>query len=707
MATPISSHSKKKYLLRFIVFSVILFLVIFVVSGVAFLSSMRQVIRVNKGNELTRRLEIKQMKLETSVNNRIELTMRLAESPLIMHFFSDPENPELKTMALEEIDAYRNSFKGSKIFWVNNADKIFYTDDAAPYEVDPDLPVNYWYNMTLHETKTYNFNINYNPDLYVTNLWINAPIFDQQGKPLGIVGTGTDITKFINDLYREHDDKTSFYLFNSSGEITGAKNVELVIDKKHIESELDTLMEILSTAKGLRPNEIRTFDSPLGKVAIGTVPALEWYSVEIWADGIDDYKNHVSIVFMAMLAVVALIIIISNIFVANLLKTLHKIMDSLEATSHYKSEFLARMSHEIRTPMHAILGMSELALREQNIERVHDIKRAGTNLLTIINDILDFSRIEQGKLEIFSEDYLFSELIEDVINTISIKAAESQLEFRVAIDDQIPKSLIGDETRVRQIMLNILNNAVKYTPAGFVALSVNGIEIDADTMNLIIEVTDSGKGIRERDIDRLFKDFEQLSHVANKGIEGTGLGLAITRNLLEAMDGSVAVQSEYGKGSTFTVMLPQGISRKEILDSSSRENNALRFKAPWAKVLVVDDTPINRMVAKGLLELCAIQVHTCTSGEEAVETVKTKEYDLVFMDHMMPGIDGVEAVAIIRKLEGERFQTLPIVALTANAIAGMEEMFLQNGFNDYLSKPIDIQKLNVVLEKWIPAKKET
>ena len=688
---------------RFIAFSATLFLVILVVSSGAFLFSMRQITRINKGNKLTQHLEIVQVKLESSVNSEIELVTKMAKSPLIMRFFSDPQNPALKTIAQEEISAYCKTFKESKFFWVNDIDKIFYMDDAESYVLDPQLPANYWYNMTLYETDTYNFNINYNPDLNVTNLWVNVPVLDWHGKPIGMMGVGIDITVFINDLYRKHEGATLFYLFNSAGEITGAKNVEQVIAKEFIEDEFGMPDKLLALAKSLRPNETRPFDSPLGRAAIGTVPALEWYSVAVMPDSIDDYMNPITAVFIAMLAVIALITIIFNIFVANFLVALKKTMYSLETTSRYKSEFLARMSHEIRTPMNAILGMSEIALREQNVEHVHEIKRAGTSLLSIINNILDFSKIESGKLEIIPTDYLFSTLIDNVSCIIKARALEACLEFKVDIDNQLPKAFFGDETRIRQIILNLLGNAVKFTSKGFVSLSVRGIKLSADTIRLTIKVVDSGKGIKEGDIARLFRDFEQLSQVANKDIEGTGLGLAITQSLVEAMGGHITVESEYGKGSTFTVTLLQKVSHKETFDAGK---DALTFKAPSAKVLVVDDTPINLVVAKRLLALCEIQVHTCTSGEAAVAAVQAEEYDLVFMDHMMPGMDGIEATATIRSLEGEHFQTLPIVALTANAIVGMEEMYLQHGFNDYLSKPIDIQKLNSILEKWIPAKKQ-
>ena len=707
MTLQAASQSKTRYLSHFIVFSAALFLVIFVVSSVAFFLSTRQITRTNNGNELMRMLDAERTKLETSVNSKIAIILKMAESPLMERYFSDPENPEIKEIASEEIASYRRALSES-VFWINDIDKMFYFDEQEPYLVNPDLPENYWYKMTLYDTEVYNFNINYNPDVKVINLWINAPVFDKGHNPIGMVGSGVDISVFVRHIYEMYDGKADLYFFNSKGEITGSRNMEHVIAKTHIEDLLGSADGIFTKAQELVPGKMRSFDSPLGKVAIGTVPLLEWYSVAVKPDSIDDYINHVFTVFVVMLAVMALIIIIFNVFIANFLKSLQKTMDSLESTSRYKSEFLARMSHEIRTPMNAILGMSELALRgehghERMREYVFTIKRSGSNLLAIINDILDFSKIESGKLEIVPVDYLFASLISDVTNIVKIKVQESGLEFKMSIDNQIPKALFGDEVRVRQVILNILSNAVKYTSEGFVSLTVRGKVVAADKVILTIEVADSGRGIKKEDIERLFEDFVQFDLLGNKGIEGTGLGLAITRNLVSAMGGEISVRSEYGSGSLFTVSLPQGISHKEAFDA---EKIALILRAPNARVLVVDDVSINRMVAKGLLEAHEIGVDTCQSGQEALDAVQAKEYDLVFMDHMMPDMDGIETTAIIRSLVGERFQTLPIIALTANAITGVEDMFLESGFNDFLSKPIDTQKLSIILAKWIPAEKQ-
>jgi signal transduction histidine kinase/FixJ family two-component response regulator/HPt (histidine-containing phosphotransfer) domain-containing protein len=387
--------------------------------------------------------------------------------------------------------------------------------------------------------------------------------------------------------------------------------------------------------------------------------------------------------------------------------TISKLASKAEAASKSKSEFLARMSHEIRTPMNAVIGISELAMRGREVPQstynlLVTISQAGQNLLSIINDILDFSKIESGKMEIVCANYHFPSLIKDVVNIIGIKAANAMLDFQVSVDRRIPDTLFGDEVRIRQVFLNILSNAVKYTSEGFVSLNVTGHPVDGEAINIVIEIADSGRGIAQDDMGILFDDFVQLDVAKNKGIEGTGLGLAITNNLVKAMNGIIAVQSEYGKGSVFTVTLPQKISACE--ESAATEETGKTFTAPGTRVLVVDDVKTNLQVAQGLLSFYEIAVDTCLSGYEAIEAVKTHDYDIVFMDHMMPEMDGVEAVRRIRGLDAGR--ELPIVALTANAVLGMREMFLQNGFSDFLSKPIDTSKLNSILEKWLPQEKQ-
>ena len=385
-------------------------------------------------------------------------------------------------------------------------------------------------------------------------------------------------------------------------------------------------------------------------------------------------------------------------------------LENLDEKTRLKTH-LAKMSHELRTPLNAILGMSKLTLREEmsDVARKYavNINQAGVNLLNIINDILDFSKIESGKFELVEDNYLLSELINSVTNIIKIRADDSRLKFKTDIDSGLPDVLYGDSTRLNQILLNLLSNAVKYTEAGFVSFSVSGT-VTGETLNLVFAISDSGRGIKEENLATLFDEFSQFDKKANRGIEGTGLGLAITQGLVRAMNGDISVESVYGMGSTFTVCLPQLICDDEkgtqILTQDDGDF-AVRFTAPTAKVLVVDDVDLNLMVAEGMLEPYNIQVDLCESGKEALELIQTNTYDIIFLDHMMPDMDGMEVAAHIRERDGEYFNQVPLIALTANAIAGVKDIYLKGGFNDFVSKPIDISTMNAVLEKWLPEEK--
>ena len=517
---------------------------------------------------------------------------------------------------------------------------------------------------------------------------------------------------------------------------------------------------------------------------------------------------------------------------------LQELKEEAEAASITKSSFLANMSHEIRTPMNAITGMSELLLRrdlppEARID-VQDIKQASSNLISIINDILDFSKIEAGKMEIHSIRYMLSSLVNDTVNIIRMRLVDSPIRFYTNIDGKIPNNLVGDEVRIRQIILNLLSNAVKFTEKGHISMCITAEKQTERYIWLKIAIEDTGQGINNADKEKLFGDFMQVDTKRNRSMEGTGLGLAITKRLCVAMGGDISVESEYGKGSVFTVRIPQfvdsdepiafvkdadkknvlvyegrivyakslgwslenmgvphtivtniddftdalgkeewyyifsgyglyskiedimnnavfvngkvpplalmiesglenlipdvrfislpvqslsiantlnGISDRQDYFDSIRVSNAARYTIPTARVLIVDDIATNLKVAEGLLAPYMVKIDTCLSGAEAIEFVKKHDYDLVFMDHMMPDMDGIEATENIRAWEKEQntnnelllenLKGVPIIALTANAVSGMREMFMEKGFNDFLAKPIDISKLDEVLGRWI------
>ena len=388
-----------------------------------------------------------------------------------------------------------------------------------------------------------------------------------------------------------------------------------------------------------------------------------------------------------------------------------------EAANQAKSQFLANMSHEIRTPLNAILGLSEMALREADAREkdacLRDIRGSGRNLLENINSILDLSKIEEGKLELDSEEYSILSLLHDVVTVLRLRAREKQLTFVVQIREDIPRLLYGDDVQISHIIMNLGSNAVKYTAAGSVTLTVDW-EPRGEEGDLVIHLIDTGVGIRREDMPFLFRSYGRLDRKANRHIEGTGLGLTIVQSLTEMMGGQVSVESVYGQGSDFMVRLPQRVADPApcgpYRESRHREEAGFRcsFAAPEAVVLVVDDQAINLKICQGLLQPYEMEVYTARSGQEALRRMTEVWPDLVLMDHMMPEMDGVETTARIRAM-GEKdpyFAVVPIVALTANAMKGMRAFFLQNGFNDYVSKPVETDLLDRVLAEWIPADKQ-
>ena len=389
-----------------------------------------------------------------------------------------------------------------------------------------------------------------------------------------------------------------------------------------------------------------------------------------------------------------------------------------EEANKAKSNFLANMSHEIRTPMNAIIGMSDIMLREESLDeevknQISVIRKAGEGLLSIINDILDISKIESGKYEIIEEEYDLAELIYDVSTMIRSRLKDKEIDLKLCVYSDLPRRVIGDEMRVRQILVNILGNAVKFTSYGSIELKCECRRLSDDYV-FYFDVTDTGVGIKEEDIKKIFGVFNQVDTRKNRNIQGTGLGLAISRNLAIMMSGNISVDSVYGEGSTFHISLHQKASGSEQIGPkmameleqfkfepvhNEQEEKTVSYKDK--RVLVVDDNLVNLQIARGLMEPYEMTIDLAESGKKAVEMVRENDYDAIFMDHMMPELDGVDTTNLIRNMKDGAYGNIPIIALTADAIAGTKEMLLNAGMQDFLAKPIDKKELRDVIERWL------
>ena len=385
-----------------------------------------------------------------------------------------------------------------------------------------------------------------------------------------------------------------------------------------------------------------------------------------------------------------------------------------QSATEAKSNFLANMSHEIRTPINTIMGMDEMILRETSEKRVEeyaiDIKAASQTLLTLINDILDISKIESGKMEIVEGEYSFMSLMHDVLNNATVRAKEKDLKFDMNVASTIPCELIGDDVRIKQVLTNVITNAIKYTHEGGIVVTVDSIINLDNTVDLSFCVADTGIGIKEEDLNRLFQSFERLEVSRNRNIEGAGLGMAITQNLLHLMGSNLKVESTYGEGSTFSFVLTQGIADSEPIGDfgnrltrmSTNYEYTTSFEAPNAHFLVVDDNAMNRKVFVALLKESKVKVTEASDGQEALRLIQNKHYDMIFLDHMMPGMDGIETFKAMYTLSDNKCIGSPVIALTANAVAGAKERYMALGFHGFLSKPIVPSQLEKTIRDFLP-----
>ena len=713
---------------RFKVFSCLTLLIIFLLISVTFILATRKFGYNAVSDKLIIASESMKLRLATAVNSEIALVKKMSDSPVIHRYFMTPSDVGLKKDAFDELEAYRRSFASQAIFWAHDIDKVLHRSHKSPYVLDPSSKENYWYNMTLYETETYNFNINYNPDLHETNLWVNVPIFSDNKNPVGMMGTSIRIDDFLKSVITV-DDTVSLFMFNKFSEITVARDIRFVLDKVLLSDHLGEIGEkIIQLAKKMYDTDMEFFVHDDVMYCISSVPLLHWYlvcSASIkFSTLVDPMITQVSVIIFIISTV---IVVIFNIYVSKMNKAMagqyqELVLANEQAAlaSRAKSSFLARMSHEIRTPMNAILGITEMQLQNATLSRdareaYGKIYSSGYTLLGIINDILDLSRIESGKMELMPAKYEIVSLISDTAHLNATRIGDKPIAFKVAADENMPLELFGDELRIKQILNNLLSNAFKYTLKGEVTLSVSveyGSGEQSPDVTLVCRVSDTGQGMTAEQVESLGEEYSRFYLDANRMIEGTGLGMNITQHLVRLMKGEIVVASAPGKGSTFAVRLPQknvgtGVLGRELAEhlrsfdlsiGRMKITPIVREPMPYGSVLVVDDLETNLYVAKGLMVPYGLSVDVAMSGLETIDKIKSgKVYDIVFMDHMMPEMDGLEATKILRGLG----YTHPVIALTANAVVGQAEMFLENGFDGFISKPIDLRQLNAVLNRLI------
>ena len=512
-------------------------------------------------------------------------------------------------------------------------------------------------------------------------------------------------------------------IINAHGEIMTHSDPERI--GTYLSSSDDPL-EIAISKRLNRENESFFYLKSGGKDYMVYVMPLQfkWASITV-IDATEDIGRLIIPLSITIFMVVVIVFVVAiSMFISDKRRRISRDLEieteRATAASDAKSEFLSNMSHEIRTPINAILGMNEMVLRVSDDSEVQEysenIKNAGKTLLGIVNDILDFSKIEAGKMEIIPEEYELASMLNDLVTMIDIRVESKGLVLKLDFDKDTPEALYGDEGRIKQIITNLLTNAVKYTQKGSVTFKVGYEKIadEEDYILLNVFVEDTGSGIKKEDMDKLFLKFERIDEDRNRNIEGTGLGMSITMNLLKMMGSNLVVDSVYGKGSSFGFQLKQRVVRWEPLGdyvATYRDNIAKKthyqekFTAPEARVLVVDDNKMNLVVFSSLLKQTEVKIDTAESGDEGIRLSGQKKYDLIFLDHMMPGKDGIVTLREIRRDESNPNVATPVVCLTANAISGAKDKYIEAGFNEYLSKPIDTVKLEQMMVDYLPADK--
>lgn len=547
---------------------------------------------------------------------------------------------------------------------------------------------------------------------------ISKRVYDRNGNYLGIFCIDYYLDRLTKILSSSYEDEGYAFLVDADGNIVDHPNDDYrMTDKKAVSLAKAGYLKAARSDKTVilfdydgRYKAVRSITDTTSGFSIFCVK--DWsviYGSLVWYDVLFLF------IFGVGIAVVILLLKMMSRWQGRALCTLQESVEEARRAGKAQSRFLAQMSHEIRTPINAVLGMNEMILRECDnadiLEYSDNIQNAGRTLLTLINSILDFSKIEDGKMELMPVQYDVSSVINDLVNMVRERAEKKELLFELEIDRNLPKTLYGDDVKLRQVITNILTNAVKYTQKGSVTLRINVKSRTVKEVLLRVEVEDTGMGIREEDRSALFESFARLDMEKNRSIEGTGLGIVIVQKLLLMMDSSLQLDSVYGEGSNFYFDIRQGIVDDTPIGNYeesflARENQTLSeyVYAPEARVLVVDDNNMNLKVVKGLLKRSAMRVDTVMSGREAIDRLREESYDILFLDHMMPELDGIETLREMEK-RGLLSGDMPVIMMTANAVAGAREEYLRAGFDNYISKPIEVKAMERLLKECLPKEK--
>lgn len=655
--------------------------------------------------------------ISSSLNEPIVVSKTMSCDDFLADFLKKEESMT-EDGAIAVMQSYLSSIKNGleydSAFLVSEGSHRYYTYEGLNKIVDPENNAHdVWYSLFVEKDKPYDLDVD--SDEMNQGQWtvfVNARIEDENGKLLGVCGVGVQMTN-LQELFltseQEYGVKINFVDKNG---LVQVDTEDVNIENAWLGDEMLSQME--TDEYNYRIAENNEF------VVTKYVEYLGWYLVVRSAPTAINREFVNIIILNALLFLFVMAILLFS--VADILWRSKRERDAREklliaseravAASEAKSSFLSSMSHEIRTPINAVLGMNEMILRETDDERILEyslnIQNAGKTLLALINSILDFSKIEEGKMEIVPVEYSTASMINNLVVSVMERAKSKGLEFLVDVDETLPAGLIGDNVRLSQVIMNILTNAVKYTEKGHIRFTIRKDHQEGDSIWLYVAVEDTGIGIRDEDRQKLFASFERLDEVKNHSIEGTGLGMSIVMNLLKLMDSEIDVDSKYGAGSRFYFVIRQQVSDKTpIGDYTQRPAKSRKqagqkiFHVPDAKILVVDDNDMNLKVAGNLLGLFGIRPQMAGSGLDAIDCVKTENYHMILLDHMMPKMDGIET---LKKMKSDNLlpKDAKVIALTANAVNGARDRYLSAGFDDYLSKPIEVSGLEELLKKYLP-----